>query len=248
MQMDRVPVGVVLGLMVSLMAGVVAGQDLYIEQTVELAAQGGPAFQKTLMKVWVSGEKLRVDTGMVGMTLILRVDQKKMWMLAEAAKTYTERPLNPPAAKPAEAEPQLDIKATGNKKKIGEWNCEEHLVTIASPMPRNMQIWASQEVKVDPSVFSKLRQGVPASGPMSPNLGWRLEAIQKVGFPIQTIAKMQMGAQAMETTATVQKISQEKIDPALFELPEGYTKVEMPAFGAPGAAPRPPAPAPSAPK
>jgi hypothetical protein len=221
------------------MAGLpLAAQDYYVEQAVETPSFGGQPPQKILVKTWISGDKARME-GLGGMISILRGDQNKMLLITEATKAYTESDLDSPqgpvgAAAAMMGDVQVDVKPTGNTKKIGEWNCQEYLVTFTGGMPMTMQMWVCPDVSIDSSLSSKMSGGMGANPAMA-KMAEKLKAIK--GYAIQTVTKMAMGAQVMETTMTVQKISQEKIDPALFEVPAGYTKAET------GAPPTPVAPA-----
>jgi len=246
-------------LILSCLAGVLAGQDLYLDQDIECPAHGERVSDRIEMRLWVAGDKARVEMietyGMtaIGPTIVLRLDQKRMWLIFEPSKAYVERPLDAPSkaveaqAKPEGEDVQIEVKSTGNTKRIGEWACEEHLVAMAGPNPINMQIWASRDVKIDPAVFGKLQLRDVVT-PISSAFVMKFEALQKIGFPIRIVANITIGGLTVQTTSIVRRISQGEVAPALFELPGGYRKVEMPTPGVPAAPPGVPAPAPPAPK
>jgi hypothetical protein len=234
-----------------LTAGTLAAQDVYLETSVEMPSPPGQqAPRQGQVKMWSSADKTRIEQNLTRVSAVItRKDLGKRWVINDAAKTYIEQPLAPPddaatAALMSAANIQVDIKATGNTKKIGEWNCQEYVLTVSGPMPMVMQIWASPDVKIDTaSFYAKMSEG-PGRNPM---MGPMVEKMRTItGYPVQTITKVMMGEQAMEMTSTLQKVSLENIDPALFELPAGYAKRELPVRPTPGAAPASPGPTPGA--
>lgn len=216
-------------------------QDLYVEQCVQITVSDGQPTQEMPFKIWVTPDKMRVDQSLAGgITIIMRSDLGKIWVIH--ANRYMERPLaelqkSAEAASKmlGDANMQIDLKTTGNTRKIGEWNCQEYLLSVTGGMPIALQIWVTPEVKIDSSLYAKMNEAMGANPMMSPILQ-RMREIP--GYPIETVTKVAMGGQVMESTTTVKKISQKKIDPSVFELPTGLTKIEAPR---PGAGPTPPA-------
>lgn len=229
----------------ALLAGsAVRAQDVYIEQSVEMSGLPTPAAGPMVMKIWFTPDRMRIEQPFGGGTIVIvRSDLGKIWILSSAAKTCMEQSLEAMKASAATAaammggdKMQVDLKATGNTKKIGDWNCQEHLLSVTGGLPITMQIWASPDVKVDPALYSKMTEAM-GSNPMMGPLTEKIKTIQ--GYPVQTVTKTALGSQVVESSTTVQKISMDKIDASVFEVPEGYTKVDAPAAPV---APQTPAP------
>ena len=236
-------------LLLNLTVGAALAQDVYVEQKVEMSAMGGQPPTQMLVKIWFTADKMRIDQPLGGgTTVIMRTDQGKMFILNQTAKNYVEQSLEAAKSSAAAAatmmggdKMQVEMKPTGAEKKIGDWNCKQYLLTVTGGVPITMEIWATTDVKIDPAVYSKMTETM-GSNPMMTPLTEKIKSIP--GYPVQTIMKMPLGGQVVETTSTVQKISQDTIAASEFNIPEGYTKMEAPAAPAPAAPAAPEAPAP----
>jgi len=239
-------------LMFFLTAGAVVAQNVYIEQNVEMPAMAGQPPTQMLVKIWFTPDKMRIDQPLGGgTTVIMRTDLGKMWIINNASKTYMDRSLEDAKSAAASAaammggdKMQVEVKPTGATKKIGDWNCQEYDLSVKGGTPLSMRIWATPDVTIDPQLYAKMSEAM-GSNPMMTSLTDKIKSIP--GYPIQSIMTMTMGGQELQSTSTIQKISQEKIDPSVFELPAGYTKVEAPAAAQQAPAPAPAAPATEAP-
>jgi hypothetical protein len=237
-------------LLLHLTVGAALAQDVYVEQKVEMSAMGGQPPTQMLVKIWFTPDKMRIDQPLGGgTTVIMRTDQDKMYILNQAAKTYVDQSLEAAKSSAAAAatmmggeKMQVEVKPTGTEKKIGEWNCKQYLLTVTGGVPITMEIWTTTDLKIDPNLYSKMSDAMGANPLMTP-LTEKIKSIP--GYPVQTVMKMPLGGQVVETTSTVQKISQDTIAPTEFNIPEGYTKMEAPAAApAPAAPGAPAAPAP----
>lgn len=106
---------------------------------------------------------------------------------------------------------------TGRAETIAGKTCMEYLVTDKKTV---MEIWATNELVGAANIAD-------AFGKRGQRSAWEAELIRRNLFALRTIAKNKKGAvqSRMECTA----ISEEKLDDALFRVPEGYTK--LPGLG-----------------
>jgi len=95
--------------------------DIFLEQ---------PA-KDVIETIWITKDKVRSDNE--NRSYILLLNEKKMYFLDNARKTYTVIPLD-----------------LGESKKIRNWNCKKYIQTIETQMgPTRTEIWASEDIHID---------------------------------------------------------------------------------------------------
>ena len=143
--------------------------DTYMKQrthtdAVVIMGQTQPA-QDSVDEIWIKSGMVNTRSGSQGS--LLRLDQKKLYNLNHAAKSYTEQSLNfgklmNDAGMTAEQQALLKkyagsmlkasitVKDTGETKKIGKWNCRKYVQTIKSGAgPITAEIWTTTDIKAD---------------------------------------------------------------------------------------------------
>ncbi len=200
---------------------------LAIEQTMEFSVIPGQPPMASKQNLWLAPGKIRMEMqggaipGMGNMTTIIRTDLNKVYMVDENAKTYMEMPADMAAGAAAV---KIEMKATGQKKKIKEWNCEEYIITGSGDMADiKMTVWASEDIKVD----GKLRDSLLASikNPMLNSLADKLREIK--GFPVEQSIAINMGGMPATTATRLNSVAEQKIPDDKFEVPAGYVLRQM---------------------
>ena len=196
---------------------------LAIEQIMELSIIPGQPPMASTQKIWLAPGKMRMEMqgggmpGMDNMTTIVRTDLNKVYILDDRAKTYMEMPADLAASATAA---KIEMKATGQKKKIKDWNCEEYIITGSGDMAEiKMTVWASEDIKVD----GKLRDSLLASikNPMLNSLADKLRELK--GFPVEQNIEVDMGGMKMTTATRLNSAVQQPIPDDKFEVPKSYT-------------------------
>ncbi len=210
---------------------------LVIEQTMELSVIPGQPPMASTQKIWLAPGKIRMEMqggsmpGMGNMTTIVRTDLNKVYMLDDTAKTYMEMPADLAAGTTAA---KIEMRATGQKKKIKEWNCEEYIITGSGEMAEiKMTVWASEDIKVD----EKLRDSLLASikNPMLNSLADKLRELK--GFPVEQSIAINMGGMPTTTATRLNSVAEQNIPDDKFEVPAGYALRQMFPQGGPPKAP-----------
>lgn len=136
------PVGFLLSL-----AAPMLWADFSYQSTVKSGAGAG-----TVSKIKVKGGRMRTDSGTL--TIITDLDAKTLTTINHTNKTYTVLPLDKgQSAVPKTGMPEVkaQVKPTGQAKRIGNYNCQQVMVTMsfASPngaMSMESEMWISPDV------------------------------------------------------------------------------------------------------
>ena len=110
----------------------------------------GPA-AGAVTKHQIKGNKMKIDTG--SNIIISDLDAQTVTTINTAAKTYRISPITQPGAALSKSgiEMKVDVKDTGQQKRIGGFNCRQIIMSMTmtgQAMPMNMEneMWISSDV------------------------------------------------------------------------------------------------------
>jgi len=120
------------------------------ELSAEMVTSRGDQVMQT-MKLFLSGEKTRTETPMMGgMIIIMRRDKKLTWTLYTQKKVYMEAPLDPKMATTDPANPPGLIKKEElGKEEIQGYTCTKYRITIKhamAPEPMTTLMWIADKL------------------------------------------------------------------------------------------------------
>jgi hypothetical protein len=217
---------------------------------------GKPAANTT---TYLSGDHARMgESG--GHEMIVDAKSETMTTLDGAKKTYytttkedmeafkakmQERMNSPEAKKGMEAmngmaqgmADESEVKKTGEKRKVGGYDCEEWVITMTSMS--TMKECVSTEVKYPAHAYEAFKAfGARMSGgsPFSSmaksgeSLAEKMRAIK--GYPVATSITTDVMGMKTTTEIEVIEISRAPIPASTFEVPAGYTKIANPMLAA----------------
>lgn len=215
----------------------VAQADIYLKESehadaIAVMGQTHPARDVT-KTTWMTLDKVRRDEP--GTSVILRLDKGLLYILQHAQQTYMEIPLNFAAATEQPAGDlgiKLKVTPTGEKKKIGNWNCSKYILKLemgGMGFASTSEIWATEEIKIDPALYAKFAGAMMAANPMlASGLHAMIEEMQKIkGVHVLDQTSIQMMGQTVTTSTTLIEFRQGKAPDGIFELPAGYKKQSM---------------------
>ncbi len=208
--------------------------DIYIKQvshTEAFSMQGReqPA-QDDVIHMWMGNDKMAVE--MPQQKIVIDLGKDVMLWINHRNKSYVEMilPLDLEKYFPAQMMQMMGnidvtVTATGEKQKIGEWECEGYQISMKFMM-MNMQqtIWASQDVPFDWKDYSqkmlpKLSQATMYLGEDS------LSEMMKIqGFQIKTETSMEAMGTEVKSWQEVQEIVKKTPPAGTYTVPEGYAK------------------------
>jgi hypothetical protein len=232
----------VAALAVLLGPALVSAQDLTVVSTT---TANGKQVQKT---DYISAAATRTGTG-DGSEVILRLDQKKMYLLRPAQKTYSEMTfddLQAMASKataameklPPEAAAQMqkmmggmgigEMKVTdvGPGEAIAGYATEKYHVVLGTMMEGD--IWAAPALALPTMFYDAMKAATPAN----PILDMRklFDEYKKIkGMPLKTVTNTKMMGQSMTSTTLATSVSRSPIPASTFEVPAGFKLVPIAA-------------------
>ncbi len=208
--------------------------DVYVKQishTDAFSIQGReqPA-QDDVIHMWMGKDKMAVE--MPQQKIVIDLGKDVMLWINHKNKSYVEMtlPLDPEKYFPSQMMQMMgNIKVTviptGEKQKIGEWDCESYEMSM-NVMMMNMKqtIWASTDVPFDWKDYSqkmlpKLSQATMFLSEES------LQELMKIqGFQIKTETSMDAMGNEMKSWQEVQEIGKKTPPAGIYAAPEGYAK------------------------
>ncbi len=177
--------------------------------------------------IWIGDGMLRMDEG--ENSFIVRLDQKKIYMVNHSEKKVTEvdLPLDVSKMLPPQMQEMMKMKAsvtrTDETKKIGKWNATKYLITISSAMVKTEQVaWVTTDVPFDASKYAAMALEILKVQP-------GMESVAQEMSKIKGLVVMQDGkTTVMGATADSHQevLSVEKTGPPEggYEPPAGYQR------------------------
>jgi hypothetical protein len=233
--------------------------DIFMKQKshtdgFQMMGQSQPA-QDEIQEIWVTQDKVRSDGK--EQSVILRLDQNKMFMLNHTEKTYAELPLdfgNVMDSKMKEAmegedmdpeqkeammqmmqgmsQMKVTITPTSETKKIGNWNCRKYNQTMETMMgPSNSEIWATEDLKMDQDLYSKFMAAISGQGMFGNMMTDMAKEMKKIkGVPVLTVSTVNMMGASIKSTQELIEFKEGTAPVGIFELPKGYKKTDQMNF------------------
>jgi len=117
-------------------------------------------------------------------------------------------------------------KGTGTKK-IAGYDCEQYLISMGETI--KIEKWVTQDLQMPLTLFDAEKAKF-AGNPMLKNFARLAEEMKKIkGFPLgETTTIKGLPGVGGETSREATEVKKGPIDPSVFAIPAGYTKVESP--------------------
>lgn len=200
------------------------GADVTLTQSVQPVDPAGAIQPAQEMTVYLTGDKLRLDSGDV--SSIIRADRKMTYSILHADKIFIPMPHAGAggAAETGDAEP-VNARTTGKTAKINGFECAE--VQVEQSDGTMLDEWITR----DPQALAAIDALKPwQTGGFAPVLaGLGLQKRKTLpgmeGVPVRTVV---MGPGRKPTVCVeVKRLSATPIRADLFEPPPGYKEVSM---------------------
>ena len=119
---------------------------------------------------------------------------------------------------------QMTVTPTSERKKIGSWDCLRYNVTMTGMGESTSEIWATNQIKVDPAIFNNIRNAMMATMPGFDKIIKESHKIKGVPVLTRSMAKV-MNAEVRSEEQLIEHA--EKASPAgIFEIPKGYREMK----------------------
>lgn len=170
------------------------------------------------MTMWVAPVGVRIGIPATGdnpgVTIIGRTDRAVRWVLNEGEKTYFELPVQAALEDEGPAPRAPAFERTGKKKKILGYSAEQLVLKEGSV---RTEIWATRELRPLVETLDRALGG----GEMEGGSAWSNELTGLGLFPLRALTRD--GKDVLESS-DVTRIRRVHVDPALLDLPAGYTR------------------------
>jgi len=221
---------------------VLANPDIYTKQYTHadavtvLGITVSPA-QNTYEEIWVSGDKMRMDSyddkAKLISSIIWRGDKTKMYDINHASRTYGELDLstNLGGVVPM-MEMTVEVTPTSESKKIKNWDCRKYVMKIKAGIAgitstSIYEIWASEDVHIDYGRYMELNQSA-ASGLFSFTEAIAKELEEVKGYPVLSETTITTTGSSIKITTELLEYDSHKSTPkGFYDVPLGFTKVEV---------------------
>ena len=120
---------------------------------------------------------------------------------------------------------KITVTPTDQTEKIGDWNARLYNVEIAIVMmPSRQEIWATEDIKIDHDMFNAVSNGMMAQMPGFEKI---IEEMKQVkGIPVKTVTRTSAMGNTIVTTTNLIEYAEKDAPDGVFDIPEGYKKVE----------------------
>jgi len=221
-----------------------AQDSYYIEERVQSNSPQHPPIDG-IMKSYIKGDLLRREAPDGVEVNIFRPDRQLVWLINTTRKSYAEIPFEvfrqnaelelmsmmPPGPDGQPHVPDTLYDPTGKTRKIGKWSCKEYKrknepkmqgVTSTTTLCVSKETGLPKELTL--RIFS-----ITLGKELKPPIQKLLDKITELdGYPVQTTTSITAPQIQSNTTQTLIKVEKRAIPDDIFELPAGYTKINMP--------------------
>ncbi len=209
-----------------------AGTDgFYIEQTTKTGGMMGQPPTERQTKTYMTPAKMKMVTGTDG-EMIFDSAAKMLTVVSHAKKEYyvvaeddfkSMMAMGMAMMEGMMGDAQPTVEKTGEKKTIGEWNCEKVIFKLNGQMALTQEMWVTKDTDIDMEDYMAMAEAVGQAGMMKKFMD---EMMKIDGYPIMTKMTMNVMGQNVETESLVTLIKKETFANTVFAAPDGYTKKE----------------------
>lgn len=225
---------ILLSILMILTCALFMSADVYIKQkthtdAVSFMGQNQPE-KNDIAEMWLGKNKMANVTKEGG--FVLDLEKKVVLMINHQDKTYVQMdlPLDlskyfPPQLMQMMGNVTVEVTATGETEKIGQWNCTIYNMKMnMMMMTMNHKIWASSDVPFDWKTYMQdmYTQFAMVTMRLDESAVEEMKKIQ--GFQIKSEMSMDMMGTEMKSSNEVLEISEKAAPPGVYAAPDGYTK------------------------
>ncbi len=226
--------------------------DIFMRQkhhtgSFQVMGQTQPA-KDSIQNIWMTDTVIRNDSEQ--QTVIVRLDKQTVTMIDHAKKTYAEMPLNMDKAmgemggekmtkeqKDAMAGMMksmmkftMKVTETGEKKKIGAWNCRKYIQKLDTAMgPTTTELWATEDIKVKGDIFAKYTAIMMTMQPgLRESMAQVMQETKKIkGVTVLTESSSTMMGATLKTSMRLRELKEARAPATIATVPAGYKKQAM---------------------
>ena len=183
---------------------------------------------------WMSGDKARMDNydnkGKLTDSTIWWGDKGKMYIIDHARRTYQEMDFPVDIAGiPSIMKMTVKVTPTSESKKIKNWKCRKYVAEMEMVIgsvtsTTTHEIWASEDISIDYSLYMKLSQAAQSAAGLSISEDVTKEWGKVKGYPVLTTMTITtMGQSIKSSTELLEYNSKRSAPKGTYDVPRGYT-------------------------
>lgn len=190
------------------------------------------AAKESTQTLWMSGkDRMRVEVD--DMTMVIRLDQKKMYILDVTQKVANviDLPFDMMKYVPAEMAPMMEKNApmatvtpTEETRKIGTWNARRFAITTTSPqgMASKEEVWTTKEVGVDLAAYMDMSRQIASMRPGGAAMADEMRKLD--GITVMANRVRTMNGAEIKSHEELTSVEQKDAPAGSFEVPADYTQ------------------------
>jgi hypothetical protein len=215
--------------------------DLVVTQTKHTDAfkMAGREAKDTTETMWIGKDRMRIESD--DKVVIIRTDQKKMYMIDPRAKTYStlDMPVDMKKYLPEEMAPmyedmmaktKITVTPTTETKKIHDWNATKYAMVMTMPMPGPMggemkftnDIWVTKDVAVDRAAWNEMYGAMMTMGPGGPTLAAEMKKID--GLPVLIERTQVVMGNEIKSRDEVTAVTSKDAPEGTYDVPKDFTE------------------------
>jgi hypothetical protein len=192
-----------------------------------------PAEDRTI-QTWLGNDRM----ARLGDTtdIIVRLDQKKLYMVNHEDKTFSpiDLPVDLKKIVPPEMAQVMEqmggmmkmdatVTPTDETQKVGQWNAKKYLVAVnAMGMKMDIESWHSKDVAVDYGALQQLAENRAALLPQGGD--WIRKIAEIEGYPVRQTVTMTLMRSPMRSSQELVSVDEKAAPAGTYEVPAGYTE------------------------
>jgi hypothetical protein len=190
-----------------------------------------PAKDETI-EMWMGADRIARRGGAID--TVVRLDEKKLYVIDRADKTYStiSLPFDFKSLVPADQQPMMEqmekmmtmdvtVTPTDETKRIGSWSAKKYLVTVtAMGMKMDIISWNSTDVDID---YPAYREFIKTSSALQPRSDWMHKLASIEGYPVLQEMTMTIMGKSFGNRTQLESVSEKAAPAGTYEPPKDFT-------------------------
>jgi hypothetical protein len=187
----------------------------------------------TQSTIWLTKDRMHIASE--ELTAIVRLDQKKLILLDDKAKTWTaiDLPFDLKKYVPPEAAGMVEqmmgaqalqakVEPKDETKKFGEWNAKRYEITLARAGRQVSKevLWTTKDIKSDVSGYGEMYSALMAMDPRQKNLATELKKLE--GFPVYSEKTQSLPGGEQKSVEELVSATEKEAPAGTYDTPAGY--------------------------
>lgn len=237
------------------LSGSALGHDIVITKEkhtdrAKVMGQEQPA-KDTKEVLWIGHDRMRVEEG--DKITIVRLDQKKMYILDSKAKTSStiDLPVDMKKYMPADMAPMMEqmfskmtitITPTTETKKVKDWDTTKYTMTMSLPMGGSLdqEMWVAKDLGGDKKAWVELQSALMSANPVRAGMVEEWKKLDGLPVLVERTQKM-MGSEVKSRDAVI-SVEEKEAAEGFYDVPKDYkdkpfdpmAEIQMGGPGGPG--------------